>query len=126
VPASKSKGSRWRLTEAVAVLAKIHGKPPAPAATDPFPMIVWENAAYLVDDDRRAEVFGRIRDRIGLTPRAIAGAPESVLIDVLRESGMRPPDRAARLKRCAALAEEIGDEACARRCGPIQRPRESC
>jgi len=73
-------------------------------------MIVWENAAYLVDDARRAEVFGRIRDRIGLTPRAIAGAPESILIELLHDSGMRPPDRAARLKRCAALAEEIGAE----------------
>ena len=71
-------------------------------------MVVWENAAYLVDDARRAEIFDRLRDRIGLSPRAIAGAPEAVLVDVLRDSGMRPPDRAARLKRCAEIAEEIG------------------
>jgi endonuclease III len=110
MPAASSTGRRWKLGDAVSALGKIYGRPPRPAATDPFEMVVWENAAYLVDDARRAEVFGRIRDRIGLTPRAIAGAPDSALIEVLRDSGMRPPDRAARLKRCAEIAEEIGVE----------------
>jgi endonuclease III len=73
-------------------------------------MTLWENAAYLVDDARRAEVFESLRARIGLTPRAIAGAPDSILADAVRAGGMRPPDRAAKLKRCAELAEEIGVE----------------
>jgi endonuclease III len=73
-------------------------------------MTLWENAAYLVDDARRAEVFESLRARIGLTPRAIAGAPDSILADAVRAGGMRPPDRAAKLKRCAELAEQIGVE----------------
>jgi endonuclease-3 len=102
------KTDRWPLADAIAILEKAYGRPPKPPVTDPFEMIVWESCAYLVDDARRAEVFARIRDRIGLSPRGIAGVPDSVLVEALEGSGMRPPDRAARLKRCAEIAEEIG------------------
>jgi endonuclease III len=110
MPASKSTELRWRLAEAVAVLTEIHGRPRRPAVTDPFEMALCENAAYLVDDARRAEVFENLRARIGLAPRALAGAPDSILVDAVRAGGMRPQDRAAKLKRCAELAEEIGVE----------------
>jgi len=108
LPPSTKKTSRWPLADAIAILEKAYGRPPKPPVTDPFEMIVWESCAYLVDDARRAQVFARIRDRIGLSPRAIAGVPDAVLVETLEGSGMKPPDRAAKLKRCAELAEEIG------------------
>jgi len=108
LPTSRNEPSRWPLADAVRILEKTYGRPPKPSVTDPFEMIVWESCAYLVDDARRAEVFARIRDRIGLSPRAIAGVPDPVLAAALEGSGMKPPDRAARLKRCAEIAEDIG------------------
>jgi len=107
---AKTKPVGWTLEEAVAALEKMYGRPPRPAVTDPFEMAIRENVAYLVDDARRAAVFENLRDRVGLTPRAIAGAPDGILTDAVRDGGMRPPDRAAKLKRCAAIADEVGVE----------------
>lgn len=108
MPPPARETARWPLPDAIAILEKTYGRPPKPSVTDPFELVVWENCAYLVDDARRAEVFAGIRDRIGLTPKAIAGVPESVLVDVLEGSGMKPSVRAARLNRCAEIAEDIG------------------
>ena len=96
------------LADAIAKLEEIYGRPPKPALMDPFEIILWESCAYLVDDEKRAEVFERLRKRVGLSPKAILEAPDSVLAEIVHDAGMRPPDRAARLKECAAIAEEIG------------------
>ena len=104
------KGRRWRLAEAVAVLEKSFGRAKERRITDPFQMILWDSCAYLVDDERRGRVFDGLKRRVGLTPGAILAAPDPVLLDVVRESGMRPPDRAVRLRECAEIAEEIGVE----------------
>ncbi len=105
------KNRRWSLTEAVRALEKSFGRAKERRLTDPFQMILWESVAYLVDDERRGRVFDELKRRVGLTPGAILAAPDPLLLDVVRESGMRPPDRAARLRECAEVAEEIGLEA---------------
>ena len=58
------------LTRIVAALEKTYGRV-VPHVTDPFDMIVMENVAYLVDDERRHETFERLRRAIGITPDAI-------------------------------------------------------
>ena len=105
---SSKKAPPETLAGTIAALEKVYGKPPKPTLTDPFEIILWESCAYLVDDEKRAEVFERLRKRVGLSPKAILEAPDSVLAEIVRDAGMRPPDRAARLKECAAIAEEIG------------------
>src|ERR1051326_8739105 len=105
---SPATASSWKLADAVAALEKIYGKPPKATLTDPFEIVLWENCAYLVDDGKRAEVFERLRKRVGLSPEAILEAPDSVLAEIVHDAGMRPADRAARLKECAAIAQEIG------------------
>ena len=102
--------TRRKLTEVVAVLEKVYGRPKKPSITDPFELALWENAGYLIDDARRAEVFRSLGERIGLMPKALLNAPDSVLLDAIQGSGMRPNDRAERLRECAAIAEEIGFE----------------
>jgi hypothetical protein len=54
--------------EALAKLAAHYGDVALPEPRDPFEAIVWENCGYLVDDNRRAEVYRRLRDTIGLEP----------------------------------------------------------
>ena len=101
---------RWKLAQAVGRLEEAFGRAKERRITEPFQMVLWDSVAYLVDDERRGRVFDELEHRVGLTPGAILSAPDALLLDVLRESGMRPADRAARLKRCAEIAEEIGGE----------------
>lgn len=109
---SRPRGARrWTLTEAVGRLVSAAGRPAIRRDADPFRMILWESAAYLVDDQRRGEVFEALRRRVGLEPRAILSAPEEVLVDAVRNGGMRPVDRAERLRECAEIALEIGEGA---------------
>ena len=45
------------LPKVIARLAKFYGKPKPPITTDPFELILLENVAYPVSDERRAEAF---------------------------------------------------------------------
>jgi endonuclease-3 len=93
------------LREQVSRLEACYGSPEPPAVTDPFEMILWESVAYLVDDDRRARVFARLREEIGLAPEQILGTPVEILARVIREDGgMQPEHRAEKL---LAAADEI-------------------
>ena len=74
-------------------------------------MILWENVAYLVDDDRRFAVFEMLRKRVGLSPRAILSAPHELLLEIARSGGMHPEHRVERLRDIArmTLDEHGGD-----------------
>ena len=88
-------------------------------------MILWESCAYLVDDAKRTAVFRSLREKIGLTPKAILNVPDEALLDAIQGCGMRPPDRAARLRRCAEIAETIGLESLGMRFGKTPPAPES-
>ncbi len=94
------------LGKILALLERRYGPPPRPIPRNPFQWLLWENVAYLVADDVRAEAFGQLKRRIGLDPRAIAAARPEVLQAVVR--GMHPQDRALRLQECAEIALELG------------------
>ena len=96
------------LVDSVLKLEAHYGAPGPPPTTDPFEMIVWENAAYLVDDTRRRAVFELLRRKVGIVPEAIARTPPEELAAVIETGGMRPAMRAEKLKTAAALALEIG------------------
>ena len=95
------------LVDAVAALERTYGKP-APLPSDPWELILRENASYLVDDATREEVYRSLEARLGTSPNAILGAPDSVLESAIAKGGMRPSMRAAKLREAASLAEEIG------------------
>lgn len=92
------------LQEIVRQLRNRYGRPKPPKVTDPFGMILWENVAYLLDDDRRAAAFDALRKKVGTTPARIAGAPAETLLEVARLGGMLPEMRAGRIRFIAALA----------------------
>jgi endonuclease III len=99
--------ARPALDDVVRALERHYGKPAAPRVTDPFEQIVLENAAYLVDDERRAQTFDALAERIGATPDAILGARHAQLVDAIRDGGMRPPMRAAKLIAAAKIAKSL-------------------
>jgi len=102
--------ARASLPSVIDRLEALYGPPAPPAVIDPFEMIVAESAAYLVDDDRRARVFARLREEVGLDPEDVLGTPTPVLVEVIRGGGMLPEHRAEKLVKAANTALQIGLE----------------
>ncbi|MFI5119860.1 MAG: endonuclease III domain-containing protein [Thermoanaerobaculia bacterium] len=100
--------ARPKLKEIVAALEKFHGKPAPFPSSDPWELILRENASYLVDDATRDEVFRSLKARIGISPEVILGAPHERLVESIRKGGMRPPMRADKLLEAARLAAGTG------------------
>ncbi len=92
-------------------LEEFYGRPEPPKVTDPLGMILLENVAYLLSDDRREQAFNALRERVGLTPPEILMAHEETLLEVARLGGMLPGARVEKLRRIAqiALQEFDGD-----------------
>ncbi len=78
-----------------------YGTVELPEPTEPFELIVWENCAYLVDDQRRAQTFERLRTAVGITPATLIGAGAKKIEAAIRDGGMQPSHRAAKVLACA-------------------------
>jgi endonuclease III len=76
---------------------------PKPPKSDPFELILWENAVYLLSDERREAAFEALRERVGLTPKAILAAPRATLLEIAKMGGMRPEVRVERLRTIARI-----------------------
>jgi endonuclease III len=101
---ARSRGKDLTLISAAATLAKLY--PAEEPLTDPFEIVVWENIAYLADDDKRSEAFEELRKRVGLKPKEIRKAPRSLLEAIARKGGIHADLRAERLHEAAELAIE--------------------
>jgi endonuclease-3 len=84
------------------------GKQKAPKLDGPWEMILWENVAYLADDDRRHQAFQTLKRRIGTEPTQILSATDEALLEVTRH-GILPEQFAAKLRKCAKIALEDFD-----------------
>jgi endonuclease-3 len=99
---------RWPLREVITRLEAHYGRPKRPYVTDPFEMILWEAAAYLVPDERRRQVYDRLVREIGTDPARLAGWPRARLAALIAEGGMQPERRAEKVRMAADLVLEIG------------------
>jgi len=87
----------------IARLNKHYGAAELPPARGPFELVLWENACYLLPDQRRAAVFEGLRAQVGLTPDAILQAPREVLLPLAEMGGMRPETRVFRWQEIARI-----------------------
>jgi endonuclease-3 len=87
----------------IAKLKKHYGDPPVPPARGPFELVMWENACYLLPDDRRAAVFEGLRKRIGMNPKAIQNGDPKTLLELATMGGMRPKVRVFRWQEIARI-----------------------
>jgi endonuclease III len=72
--------------------------------------ILWENVAYLVDDDRRQEAMDALRDKIGIRPEEILAATPAQLLEAAVH-GIVPEQSVKKLRRCAEIAlHEFGGD----------------
>lgn len=91
-------------------LAQLYGEPTPPAVTEPFAMILWENVAYLANDARRAEAFSELRATVGLTPKAIRKAKDTMLLAIAKR-GIVAANTVEKLRRAAEIAhDDFGDD----------------
>lgn len=88
-------------------LEKQYGRPKKPLPRTPLEWILWENVAYLVDDERRERAY-RALAKIGLTAEKIAKATRESLHAATSRGGMHPEARVDRLYEIAELALEHG------------------
>jgi hypothetical protein len=66
------------LPQVIEQLKAFYGEPDPPDITDPWELILWENVAYLVDDERRHEAMTVLRERVGISPVQILAAPAAL------------------------------------------------
>jgi len=84
-------------------LERYYGHQSQPPSADPFELFLWEQVAYLVDDERRAEAFNLLRKRVGLTPEKVLAASEKTLLEITKVGGAIAAQARARRLRDAAM-----------------------
>lgn len=87
----------------IALLKKHYGEPQPPPAKGPFEHVMWENACYLLPDERRLEVFEALREKVGLNAVAIDAASDKVLLPLAKRGGMRPETRVLRWREIVRI-----------------------
>jgi endonuclease III len=95
------------LARVLTALEKFYGRPKPPKIRDPLELILWENVAYLVDDEKRAAAFATLKKKVGTRARQILDASPQDLLEVTKLGGMAPEVRAQRLRQIAELAHWI-------------------
>lgn len=94
------------LKKILSVLRRQYGSPALPPAKGPFDLVLWENACYLLTDDRRREVYEGLRKQVGLTPQAILAADRDALLFWATRGGMRPEVRVFRWLEIARICRD--------------------
>src|SRR3989442_14597412 len=92
------------LQKIVARLAKRYGNPKPPISTDPFELILLENVAYLVGDERREQAFKTLRKQAGTKPHEILAASDEDILRATKLGGLHPEQRIGRLREMELIA----------------------
>jgi endonuclease III len=100
--------TRSSLTQVIERLEAHFGKQKRPKLDGPWEMILWENVAYLADDDRRLRAFQILKKRIGTEPMQILSASNEALLEVTRH-GILSEQFAEKLRKCGKIALEEFD-----------------
>jgi endonuclease III len=90
-------------TQVIACLKKFYGAPEPPPVTDPFEQVLWENVAYLADDEKRGRAFSALREMVGTSPKDILKAKPETLLAATRMGGIVPELRAQRIRQSAEI-----------------------
>jgi endonuclease III len=95
----------------LANLEKHYGRPHPSATRDPFELVLRENIAYLVSDDRRERAFRELKQCVGTRPADLLVASIEELSRITALGGIFPELRARRLQEAARLVrDEFGGD----------------
>lgn len=87
----------------IAKLKQLYGAPTMPPARGPFELVMWENACYLLPDERRVAVFEGLRKQVGMDAKSIQEADPNSLLALATMGGMRPKVRVFRWQEIARI-----------------------
>jgi endonuclease III len=106
-------------------LTAAFGPAPAPPSKDPLELVLWENVAYLVDDEQRARAFAALKKEIGVRPDAILKASKGALGRVAELGGIFAEQRIEKLRDIArTTVEEFGGDLRALLKKPLREARK--
>ena len=88
-------------------LEKFYSRPKPPQITDALELILFENVAYLANDEKRSAAFAALKKTIGTRAQQILKASQEQLEEITRMGGIVPELRAQRLRQIAELAHFI-------------------
>lgn len=91
------------LRKLITALKRSYGTPELPPARGPFDLVMWENACYLLPEERRAQVFTGLQQQIGMNAKAILNADPDTLLELATLGGMRPKVRVFRWQEIARI-----------------------
>lgn len=92
----------------LATLRDFYGAPSKLPATEPFEEVLWDNVAYLANDDRRSLAFRLLKEKVGTAPEAIMSAPRRTLIEIASH-GILASTFADKIRSAAAIALQLDD-----------------
>jgi endonuclease III len=114
-----------RLEEILERLASVYGEPVPPPARTLLDLVLLENVAYLVDDDRRGRAFDALQARVGTQPGQILAASDETLATVAAQ-GILPEHQAGKLKTIARIAlEDFGGDLELLRAQPVKQAKKA-
>ena len=96
------------LARITTTLRRQHGAPKAPPPRTAFQWVLWENVAYLANDDTRARAFALLKRSVGFAPEKILRARIPVLLEVTRH-GIVANLFARKLQQAAQIAIDSFD-----------------
>jgi endonuclease III len=95
------------LAAIVKKLQRKHGAP-KPRHSDPWSLVLLENVAYLVDDQKRESICQKLKQHIGIKPTELLSAAKSDLFAIVG-GGMLKEQQVEKLLTCATIAlDEFG------------------
>lgn len=97
-----------KLRTLVGLLKRRYKDVALPPPRTPFEWVLWENVAYLVNDERRLECYRALEKRAGLTAEKLASASRETLLAIAARGGMHPEKRVDKLLDCAEIAQRHG------------------
>lgn len=86
-------------------LERYYGRPKAPKITDPLGLILWENVAYLANDEKREKAYQALRKQVGTGPKQIRAASR-VVLNRIAKAGILAENQVEKLKKIADLVLE--------------------
>ena len=92
------------LPQIIERLGAFYSEPNPPDVNDPWEMIVWENVAYLVDDERRQKAMEALRRGVGMSPEQILAVTPAQLLKNAAIRGTVPEQSVEKLRRGAGIA----------------------
>ncbi|MDQ6669588.1 MAG: hypothetical protein M3069_02295 [Chloroflexota bacterium] len=84
-------------------LAQVYGEPAPPPSRTLLELVLFENVAYLVDDEHRSLAFRDLQAQVGLRPEQILAASEEALVAAAGQ-GILAQNQAAKLREIARRA----------------------